>query len=266
VTAECIASSGPLIAFSTPCHLGCLRAAKPAKYVIVQNWPAQPTGRKWNTWMNFNSVKKRITPFAFCSELKKLPDGSLREIVGFSLSAPQTLKSLVKGERFIRSVWRAWVDAWVLTSCCLTGQPALTGIGCPPFHVGSGQQKWMYVSWKTPFLQTQSSHRFSAFWLRSKCSICSYQLNIWYDGHVPSSILNWFLKGDGVQELAPALSWVGQALQYRLDRLTSHRNKWSNSVSLRANTKRSSPFQVITKLKLQGFVHSLSPIQVLRTL
>ena len=36
-------------------------------------------------------------------------------------------------------------------------------------------------------------HRFSAFWLRSKCSICSYQLNIWYEGHVPSSILNWFL-------------------------------------------------------------------------
>ena len=36
-------------------------------------------------------------------------------------------------------------------------------------------------------------YRFSAFWLRSKCSICSYQLNIWYVGHVPSSILNWFL-------------------------------------------------------------------------
>ena len=40
-------------------------------------------------------------------------------------------------------------------------------------------------------------HRFSAFWLRSKCSICSYQLNIWYEDHVSSSILNWFLKGDG---------------------------------------------------------------------
>ena len=38
-----------------------------------------------------------------------------------------------------------------------------------------------------------ASHRFSAFWLRSKCSICSYQLNIWYDPHVGSSILIWFL-------------------------------------------------------------------------
>ena len=64
-------------------------------------------------------------------------------------------------------------------------------------------------------------HRFSAFWLRSKCSICSYQLNIWYGGHVPPSILNWFLQGDEVQELAPASSRVGLALQYRQDRPTS---------------------------------------------
>ena len=41
-------------------------------------------------------------------------------------------------------------------------------------------------------------HRFSAFWLRSKCSICSYQLNIWYEDHVSSSILNLFLQGDGM--------------------------------------------------------------------
>ena len=45
----------------------------------------------------------------------------------------------------------------------------------------------------TNFSMTAHSYRFSAFWLRSKCSICSYQLNIWYEGHVPSSILNWFL-------------------------------------------------------------------------
>ena len=41
-------------------------------------------------------------------------------------------------------------------------------------------------------------YRFSAFWLRSKCSICSYQLNIWYEVHRTSSILNWFLAGDEV--------------------------------------------------------------------
>ena len=44
--------------------------------------------------------------------------------------------------------------------------------------------------------KTQLVHRFSAFWLRSKCSICSYQLNIWYEDHVSSSILNLFLPGD----------------------------------------------------------------------
>ena len=37
-------------------------------------------------------------------------------------------------------------------------------------------------------------HRFSAFWLRSKCSICSYQLNIWYVPHWGTTILNWFLE------------------------------------------------------------------------
>ena len=46
--------------------------------------------------------------------------------------------------------------------------------------------------------ETAHLHRFSAFWLRSKCSICSYQLNIWYEDHVSSSILNLFLWGDGM--------------------------------------------------------------------
>ena len=45
-------------------------------------------------------------------------------------------------------------------------------------------------------IQTLHRHRFSAFWLRSKCSICSYQLNIWYEDHVSSSILIWFLPGE----------------------------------------------------------------------
>ena len=67
------------------------------------------------------------------------------------------------------------------------------------------------------FAQTRSLHRFSAFWLRSKCSICSYQLNIWYKGHVPFSILNLFLQGMECQELAPVLSRVDLALQYRKD-------------------------------------------------
>jgi len=41
-----------------------------------------------------------------------------------------------------------------------------------------------------------AGHRFSAFWLRSKCSICSYQLNIWYVPHWGTTILNWFLDMD----------------------------------------------------------------------
>jgi hypothetical protein len=39
------------------------------------------------------------------------------------------------------------------------------------------------IPWK---LENHFGYRFSAFWLRSKCSICSYQLNIWYGSHVLS--------------------------------------------------------------------------------
>ena len=58
------------------------------------------------------------------------------------------------------------------------------------------------------------TYRFSAFWLRSKCSICSYQLNIWYEGQVPSTILNWFLTGDEVLGACSSLimSWPGIAV------------------------------------------------------
>ena len=38
---------------------------------------------------------------------------------------------------------------------------------------------------------------------------------------MPPSILNLFLTGDDVEELAPALSRVGLVLQYRQDRPTS---------------------------------------------
>ena len=60
--------------------------------------------------------------------------------------------------------------------------------------------------------ETQSfRHRFSAFWLRSKCSICSYQLNIWYGLHCRSRILNWFLNlGEvvrGLLHLRHGLTW-----------------------------------------------------------
>ena len=83
------------------------------------------------------------------------------------------------------------------------------------------RQNWYFAHCHVHLWQTVSQYRFSTFWLRSKCSICSYQLNIWYGGHVPPSILNWFLQGDRVQELAPALSRVDLVLQYRQDRPTS---------------------------------------------
>ena len=87
--------------------------------------------------------------------------------------------------------------------------------------------------------QTRGLYRFSAFWLRSKCSICSYQLNIWYGNHVFPSILNWFLQGDEVQELAPASSRVGLALQYRQDRPTSPLTPEDHQLIINLNISRS---------------------------
>ena len=59
--------------------------------------------------------------------------------------------------------------------------------------------------------QSWVQYRFSAFWLRSKCSICSYQLNIWYVPHRGTSILNWFLDFrrwfTGLLGLLQGLAW-----------------------------------------------------------
>jgi len=58
------------------------------------------------------------------------------------------------------------------------------------------------------------SYRFSAFWLRSKCSICSYQLNIWYVLHWSTTILNWFLDlGDDIGACSDfSTGWPGIAV------------------------------------------------------
>ena len=58
------------------------------------------------SWYDF--VRDFVQKFAITiHEFSKLSGDSLKEIGIYSLDAPQTRKSLVKGERFIRSVWRA---------------------------------------------------------------------------------------------------------------------------------------------------------------
>ena len=63
-------------------------------------------------------------------------------------------------------------------------------------------------------MATFAQHRFSAFRLRSKCSICSYQLNIWYVVHWTTTILNWFLRLDDVNGIYSAFvtGWPGIAV------------------------------------------------------
>ncbi len=58
----------------------------------------------------------------------------------------------------------------------------------------------------------KNRHRFSAFWLRSKCSICSYQLNIWYVLYMSTSILNWFLPLGEMPSACTALATGGPGI------------------------------------------------------
>ena len=155
-------------------------------------------------------------------------------------SATQTRISLVKGERYIRSVWMAETTCYqnsvlliynilhlfksisrnfrmyflsMLRKKSFFYPPIKWKINnikynfnCKCIFFDGKQLKqqrkrtvrnnWLRSgTFKLSWYDFLSScrHRFSAFWLRSKCSICSYQLNIWYESHVFSSILNWFL-------------------------------------------------------------------------
>lgn len=74
-----------------------------------------------------------------------------------------------------------------------------------------------FIFWKRLYIKHRATifqHRFSAFWLRSKCSICSYQLNIWYVPHWGTSILNWFLNTGEMSGACSALAtgWPGIAV------------------------------------------------------
>ncbi len=112
---------------------------------------------------------------------------------------------------------------WPFFSCFSPGLFSCLKVGPMICSVGTAATSFTGLGMavmRVIFCPSLPPHRFSAFWLRSKCSICSYQLNIWYEDHVSSSILNGFLQGMERQELAPVPWRVGLALQYRKDRLT----------------------------------------------
>jgi len=94
---------------------------------------------------------------------------------------------------------------------------------CQGYHFLSQQPPsyWMM------YFQEWRRYRFSAFWLRSKCSICFYQLNIWYVPHWGTSILNWFLDTDEMSGACSALvtSWPSIAVPPGSAHLTKTNNK-----------------------------------------
>ena len=135
-----------------------------------------------------------------------------------SLDAPQTRKSLVKGERFIRSVWRAWVDALFWHLVVKEIWHWQESFDFWTFYICKPYQKQDDPQFRFKPLWHFDRYRFSAFWLRSKCSICSYQLNIWYGPHCGSRILNWFLNRGGALSActAPSKGRPGIAVPPRL--------------------------------------------------
>ena len=105
-------------------------------------------------------------------------------------------------------------DNWKRVACCFCKHTKL-------FLVAKMYQNLRKIShsqckslWMGAWLRTLWEHRFSAFWLRSKCSICSYQLNIWYVDHVSTSILIWFFQGEWLSEacFGSFTSWPGIAV------------------------------------------------------
>lgn len=67
---------------------------------------------------------------------------------------------------------------------------------------------------KPPCLRRTYSASLLGLLAKIKCSICSYQLNIWYAAHWAAHILNWFLElGCGKEAcLVPATGCLGIAL------------------------------------------------------
>ena len=65
-----------------------------------------------------------------------------------------------------------------------------------------------------------------------KCSICSYQFNIWYGVHSTPCILIWFLAFElGTKRFTSPCSRVAPRLHYTRARLTKYKNSKTSSNS-----------------------------------
>ena len=98
---------------------------------------------------------------------------------------------------FGKYIWHKGVALALLWDCVKLKKPVtqyskLWLYACPVLHAHAYLSCSLALTWVD--FCPGSGYRFSAFWLRSKCSICSYQLNIWYGPHWGPSILNWFLN------------------------------------------------------------------------
>ena len=145
------------------------------------------------------------------------------------------------GKRFkpeVRTINAQWCSGALLTRGCelwvrkkqskLRTRATVSNGGRAPYKSRvRGKTCDEYSCFVRNAFQEWRRYRFSAFWLRSKCSICSYQLNIWYVPHWGTSILNWFLDTDEMSGACSALvtGWPGIAVPPGSAHLTKTNNK-----------------------------------------
>lgn len=148
------------------------------------------------------------------------------------------------GKRFkpeVRTINAQWCSGALLTrgcelwvrkkQCKLRTRATVSNGGRAPYKSRvRGKTCDEYSCFVRNAFQEWRRYRFSAFWLRSKCSICSYQLNIWYVPHWGTSILNWFLDTDEMSGACSALvtGWPGIAVPPGSAHLTKTNNKPPN--------------------------------------
>ena len=147
------------------------------------------------------------------------PDPPTNSRLRRSFPAPHLeIRSAVPALSICTVLYCTVVKSW--TSICLGTEPMICP--CPPreyqLHHGMRQychhHIWDGEGANHPRSGGPKGASLLGLLAKIKCSICSYQLNIWYAAHWAAHILNWFLElGCGKEAcLVPATGCLGIAL------------------------------------------------------
>ena len=105
---------------------------------------------------------------------------------------PQTRKSLVKGERFIRCVWKTWL---VVNITWIAIQTVFTGIWNWPWGLTGEEKHCLYLLACAMHAQSHHEHTSSICWLDVHCTSLSWSgwRILWPDAHICMIWSKWCL-------------------------------------------------------------------------